>query len=214
MRFEIISDDSVFNKGVVKNILISIDGKQMTVPIKMKLGELYTMFKSSSVKPTSLTMPTSEIVAPAPIVEEKIIEGVIEKMDCVRCVNVVPRMRDQSGNELMEPGLTVGTVYKVLNIKKLFYEEKGEQKSIDEYYEVEDVNAPVPRRITAFPNEVALVEKHKPREPKIMPMSEIRLCGFCQTENALLLDRAKNMYVGNCYKCGKLIEVERPKVAA
>lgn len=205
MKLELLETDSLSNKGVAKNIVVSIDGNRLILPVKTTLSGLLELVKKSDLKPLIDPFRNSEEVkqeigdmgdrafAKALKLDE------IEREDLVKCVRVLDRAQGA------DVDIRVGGEYRVLGMKKIV---SGGQ-TVVEHYEVIDDNAPVPRRVMVSPVEVVLLRKHVPGPKKVLVYEEIFPCD-CGEPTACTLDSVKNKYIGQC-KCGKVLERDRPK---
>jgi hypothetical protein len=202
VRIELGETDEAINKGVAKNISISIDGVRLILPVKTKISELLVLVKEKGIPNIGLRTP--EIV---PVIESQpqigLVSGEIEREDIVRCIRVLERAQGA------DVDIRLGGEYRVLGIKKIV---SGGQTMV-EHYEVIDDNAPIPRRVMVSPVEVVLQSKHVPGPKKVLVFEERTICGYCSEENVLTLNQEKNKYTGKCSKCQKEIEVERPAPA-
>jgi hypothetical protein len=199
MRIELLEDDSLANGGKAKNIVVSIDGNRMILPIRTKLSELVEMVKKANLIPIPVKEENVPVIAPEAI-KQALLEGSIEKEDIVRCIHVMERAQGA------DVDIRVGGEYRVLGIKKI----SVNGQTLPEHYDIIDDNAPIPRRVMVWPSEIMLLRKHVPGPKKVLVFEERTICGFCGEDNALILDKSKNKYCGVCTKCHKEIEIERP----
>ena len=207
MIVEILSDDSAFNKGKIKNFVIKINGEQMIIPAKTKIVDLMVVIPND-------VKAKGEVAEP--IVMQSNNDTEIQREDLIKVVNLAVGLKDMSGNELVDRHITAGGIYRVLAVSQVTValpDKPDELTKIVQHYEVIDDKSARPERLIVLPSEVALYKKGRTAPEKPMVMSELYKCGFCNTENALLLDTAKNKYVGKCInpECGKDIEIDRPK---
>lgn len=197
MKLELLETDSLSNKGVAKNIVVSIDGRRIILPIKTTLAGLLALAQKEDLKALPIEMSAiSPVIAPQPQIQP-INEGIIEREDIVRCVRVLERAQGA------DVDIRMGGEYRVLGMKKIV---SGGQ-TVVEYYEVVDDNAPVPRRVMVSPVEVVLLRKHTPGPKKVLVYEEMFTCE-CGEPNGLILDQKLNKYTGKC-KCGKEMVCER-----
>lgn len=130
----------------------------------------------------------------------------IEREDIVRCVALEAR---ESSCELK-----VGGEYRILKVfRKDIPTVDGKMQTIYDGYEVVDDNSPSPIRTFVFPHEVVLLRKRVTPPAKFSSFEQVVSCAECGEPSALVLDKEKDKYVGECVKCNKPMEVERVKPA-
>jgi hypothetical protein len=218
MHIELMEGDELTQPdGKPRNIFLSIEGKKMILPTNKTILDLLDIGKG--IEPSKATL---EPLIPLktenkPIVEEqpkaKDLTGEIQREDLVKCIFVKERFKDKGGAELIESGLILGKIYRVLKVSKVGVTEPGTNELVwlIKHYELIDDKAEIPTRIYAFPGEVELFQKRGAPLEKIMVPSEMFTCS-CGTINALLLDTEKNKYIGKCGNpdCGKVLGMDRP----
>lgn len=226
MKIELGENDSLlFEDGIPRSIVVTVitDGGKKHVfpyPSEKSMSALYADVKrltgltgeqvkiSSALSLETLPSVPTETPAPAPPISSNPNE--IEAEDIVRCVNVFSRYDGPGQPPTVE--LQTGAEYRVLKVHRMMVDVPGQgQIRQATGYDIINDNAPVPKRVTVFPNEVVLVRKRAPAAPKVLKFEMMAACGYCGTDNALAIDEIRNIYVGSCSKCGKLIEAERPK---
>ena len=199
MKLELLETDSLSNKGVAKNIVVSIDGRRIILPIKTTLAGLLALAQKEDLKALPIEMSAITPIIGANAQIQPINEGVIEKEDVVKCVRVLERAVGA------DVDIRMGGEYRVLGMKKIV---SGGQ-TVVEHYEVVDDNAPVPRRVMVSPVEVVLLRKHVQGPKKVLVYEEMFPCK-CGEAVVCELDPLKNKYIGNC-KCGATLECDRPQ---
>jgi hypothetical protein len=203
MKLELLETDSLSNKGVAKNIVVSIDGRRIILPIKTTLQGLLELVRKAGLKPQTDIHTEMLVKESTKAIDDTIINATseIQKEDIVKCVRVLERAQGA------DVDIRMGGEYRVLGMKKIV---SGGQ-TVVEHYEVVDDNAPVPRRVMVSPVEVVLLRKHVAGPKKVLVYEEIFPCE-CGEPTACTLDSIKNKYIGQC-KCGKVMERERPAKA-
>ncbi len=200
--------------GKPKNIYLSINGKKMILPTSKTILDLLDIGKGIEPSKEPIVESASIETQEMPIAEVPVIPVdhsiKIQREDLVKCVMVNERLAKEDKSDL-----TLGTIYRVIKISQMGITNPDTQQMefIVDHYEVIEDNAPVPRRIYAFPGEVELYQKSKRKKiGKDYKFSEVMKCE-CGTSNALILDEAKNKYTGICANpdCQKELEMERPK---
>lgn len=138
----------------------------------------------------------------------------IQREDLVKVVNVLPRFKDQTGNELMDPGIEAGGIYRVMKINKAVIVDPSTQELVDcvNNYEIINDKSATPVRLIAYPGEVVLHQKRKGKISKVTRMEEIVKCE-CGFDNSLFLNNKTNKYEGVCSnpECGQSLVADRPK---
>ena len=193
MRIELMEDDSISQPdGKPKHIYLSIDNKKMILPTDKTILDLLELGKGiSPIAP----LETPETAQQPPLLSSTK-PNEIEREDLVTCIKVLPR------GEGANVDIVEGGIYRVIAIQRA--------GTVVKYFEVIDDAAPIQRRIPVYPQEVVLLKKHPYFPPPIHKFEEIHPCGYCGESNALVLDIEKNKYVGECKKCHKQLETERP----
>jgi hypothetical protein len=200
MKLELLETDSLSNKGVAKNIVVSIDGRRIILPIKTTLQGLLELVRKAGLKPQTDIHTEMLVKESTKAIDDTIINATseIQKEDIVKCVRVLERAQGA------DVDIRMGGEYRVLGMKKIV---SGGQ-TVVEHYEVVDDNAPVPRRVMVSPVEVVLLRKHVAGPKKVLVYEEMFPCK-CGEPCALTLDAVKNKYIGQC-KCGEILERDRP----
>ncbi len=219
MQIILGEDDAIFHGGVPKNIVVTVtmdDGKKVKFPYSAEksMSSLYEDIRNfcpSAPEHKGEVVPSvrSEFKIP-PRDESKDRQLVIsdpnkiEREDIVRCV--VLEKRESSCD------LKVGGEYRVLKaIRKDIPTADGKIQTVYDGYEVIDDTSASPIRTFVFPHEVQLLRKRTPPPEKISNYEEIVICAECKEPSALVLDKEKDKYVGECVKCGKPMEKDRVK---
>lgn len=201
MRIELCEDNGVLNGGKPTLVIVLIDGKQrIPYPADKTIQQLYEdvgkiplVLNNEIIQPLNLYpggLDYSRGEPKEPFEGKELKPGVvhqnpwsIEREDIVRCIKAYER----EGNN----DLKVGDQYRVIDIKKY--------NGRVEYYEVLDDNAPAKYRIKVAPEEIELLRKAPPKEPKNNNYKDIIKRCSCGTENALVL--IGDRYEGLCTKC-------------
>lgn len=127
-------------------------------------------------------------------------DGQIKKEDLVKCIKLLPRDKDAPID------MVIGGIYRVLELPK---------NKIPYYEVIDDTDyhrADTPRRVAAFPEEIAFFAKRKSPIPKeVGRFEQLINCPLCQKRiSCVRMD--DNKYHGLCEDCQHEIVHENKKV--
>lgn len=223
MQITLGEDDSIFNAGVPKTVVISVvfdDGRKLRVPYDAgkTIADLYKQLSAvSAIKTVLPTMaaPIEEIApaatgqpaapripTPTPTVDKS---NVIEREDIVTLVKALPRGEGETTDHLI-----IGHEYRVLSVHSSGVTLPGTSTitKIVHSYDIINDTAPRPERIRVHPSEVQLLRKRKPPVPKVAgKIEEILACPNCQALNACYLE--DQVFKGQCTSCKGDYVIER-----
>lgn len=207
--------DSFLHNGETKNIIIHVtfeNGKKIQFPYvaSKTLSELYSdveNFSDEKIVASPIT-PIPVIVSQAATVPLAVaappITGneEIGREDLVKCVKVEDRGRGATVD------ISVGGIYRVLQVKGTTIPIDGKMTRIVDGYDVIDDKAPIQRRIAVLAHEVVFYQKRKQPIPKIAGKIEHRSpCPTCRAD-MILYKEDTGIFKGTCQLCGTETEKE------
>ena len=179
------------------------DKERIIEPLVQSLG----IERGTRPVPASQPDPLPE-AEPVPVKDNS---QTIQREDLVQVTNLIPGLKDEGGNELVDRGIIQGGIYRVMKINQnvlVLPDKPDEMTTIVNSYEVIDDKSAIPRRLSVFPHEVQLYKKRlKDKSIKTGKVSELLKCSACGKENAFVLDGSS--FVGKCADCAAENKIER-----
>lgn len=216
MQIFLGEDDGFLFAGVPRNIVVTVitdDGKKTKFPYdaKKSMARLYKdvrdFIHESNYSEHKEEIPKPYIPARDPSLDKHLVVSdgnKIEREDIVSCIHL--EKRESSCD------LKVGGQYRVLKaFRKDLPDANGKMHTIYDGYDVIDDSSASPIRTFVFPHEVVLLRKRSPAPQKTSNFEQIVSCAECGEPSALVLDKEKDKYIGECFKCHKPMEAERAK---